>query len=101
MTMESTITDDASADDAAILNGLRATLAQSAAPLARREARERRKAAPKIKAPRAPRKGHDRTAQLNIKMRPDIKERLAAYCERQGIAVTDWLEEIVTSLGGN
>lgn len=44
------------------------------------------------------RHGHDRTAQLNIKMRPDVKASLAGYCERNGIAVTDWLEKIVLAL---
>jgi anti-sigma factor RsiW len=94
--------NDSSADDAAMLEAMRATFTQSAAPLAQREAREKRKPAPKRQpGTRAPRKGHERTAQLNIKMLPAVKERLMAYCESQGIAVTDWMEEVVMSMGGN
>jgi hypothetical protein len=96
--------NDSSANEAAMLEAMRLTFTQSAAPLAQREAREKRKPVPKrqAKAPgnRAPRKGHERTAQLNIKMLPAVKERLMAYCESQGIAVTDWMEEVVMSLGG-
>jgi predicted HicB family RNase H-like nuclease len=80
---------------------MRLTFAQTSAPLAKREAREKRKPAPKRQGVRMPRKGHDRSAQLNIKMAPAVKERLMAYCSRQGIAVTDWMEEIVMSLGEN
>ena len=90
---------DSSTEDAAVLDAMRATFSQSAAPLAMREAREKRKPAPKRQTARTPRKGHDRTAQLNIKMLPAVKERLANYCARRGIAVTDWMEEIVMSLG--
>ena len=94
--------NDSSADDAAVLEAMRATFAQSAAPLARREAREKRKpVAAKRPGVRMPRKGHDRTAQLNIKMLPAAKERIMSYCARQGIAVTDWMEEIAMGLGEN
>jgi hypothetical protein len=94
--------NDSSADEAAMLAAMRATFEQTSAPLARREAREKRKPAPKRQAgARVPRKGHDRSAQLNIKMLPAVKERLMNYCARQGIAVTDWMEEIVMSLRDN
>ena len=91
--------DDASADEAALLNAMHATFLPSSAPLARREAREKSKASPKRQAgARAPRKGGDRTAQCNIKMLPAVKARMTAYCARQGIAVTDWLEEVILQL---
>jgi hypothetical protein len=94
--------NDSSADEAVMLEAMRATFAQASAPAARREAREKRKpVAAGRPGVRMPRKGHDRTAQLNIKMLPAVKERLMNYCARQGIAVTDWMEEVVMSLGGD
>ncbi len=92
--------NDASAGETALLNAMRATFLPGSAPLARREAREKGKATPKQRqaGTRAARKSSERTAQCNIKMHPTVKARLMAYCKRHGLAVTDWLEEVVLQL---
>lgn len=47
-------------------------------------------------------KGHDRTAQLNVKMVPDIKQRVVAYCERTGVNLTDLVETaLLAAIGEN
>jgi hypothetical protein len=40
-------------------------------------------------------KAKGRTEQLNVKVRPDIKEALTALAGADGIMITDWLELIV------
>jgi hypothetical protein len=45
-------------------------------------------------------KAKGRTEQLNIKVRPDIKQALAALAEAEGITITDWLERIVEEKRG-
>ncbi len=39
-----------------------------------------------------------RTAQLNVKVRPDIKETLAAQAAAKGIGITDLLERMVEEM---
>jgi hypothetical protein len=41
-----------------------------------------------------------RSAQCNIKMRPDLKAALDAWCEAQGLALADWAENAVLSTLG-
>ncbi len=45
-------------------------------------------------------KAKGRTEQLNVKVRPDIKQALAALAEADGITITDWLERIVEEKRG-
>jgi len=45
-------------------------------------------------------KAKGRTEQLNIKVRPDIKQALAALAKGEGITITDWLERIVEEKRG-
>jgi predicted HicB family RNase H-like nuclease len=33
-----------------------------------------------------------RTAQLNVKVAPELKQALNAHCEREGVSVADWME---------
>ena len=45
-----------------------------------------------------------RSEQLNVKVRPDIKQALAAKVEAEGITIADWIErtlEAALGLGGN
>lgn len=39
-----------------------------------------------------------RTAQVNIKVRPEVKERLAAFVEAEGVLIADWFERLVEEL---
>lgn len=39
-----------------------------------------------------------RTAQVNIKVRPEVKERLAAFVEAEGVLIADWFEQLVEEL---
>ena len=39
-----------------------------------------------------------RSAQVNIKVRPEIKERLARYAEAEGVLIADWFEQTVEDL---
>ena len=41
-----------------------------------------------------------RTAQLNVRIRPEAKEMLAAFLEREGVALPDWIESIIESAAG-
>jgi hypothetical protein len=45
-------------------------------------------------------KAKGRTEQLNIKVRPDVKQALAALAGAEGITITDWLERIVEEKRG-
>ena len=49
-------------------------------------------------------KAKGRTAQLNVKVAPDLKQALAEHCEREGLAIADWMEATLRAtfgLGGN
>ncbi len=37
-------------------------------------------------------KAKGRTAQLNVKIAPELKQALSAYCGREGVAIADWME---------
>lgn len=39
-----------------------------------------------------------RTAQVNIKVRPEVKERLAAFAEAEGVLIADWFEQVIEEL---
>ena len=41
-----------------------------------------------------------RTAQLNIKVRPEIKEALADLVEGEGVLIADWFERMVEEVLG-
>ena len=45
-------------------------------------------------------KAKGRTEQLNVKVRPDVKQALTALAEADGITITDWLERIVEEKRG-
>ena len=45
-------------------------------------------------------KAKGRTEQLNVKVRPDIKQALTALAEVDGISITDWLERTVEEKRG-
>jgi hypothetical protein len=45
-------------------------------------------------------KAKGRTEQLNVKVRPDIKQALTALAEADGITITDWLERTVEEKRG-
>jgi hypothetical protein len=39
-----------------------------------------------------------RSAQVNIKVRPEIKERLLKFAEAEGVLIADWFEQLIESL---
>jgi hypothetical protein len=39
-----------------------------------------------------------RSAQINIKVRPEIRERLFAFSEADGVSIQDWFEQLVSAL---
>jgi hypothetical protein len=39
-----------------------------------------------------------RSAQVNIKVRPEVKERLLAFAEAEGVLIADWFEQLVEEL---
>jgi hypothetical protein len=39
-----------------------------------------------------------RSAQVNIKVRPEVKERLLAFAEAEGVLIADWFERVVEDL---
>jgi len=39
-----------------------------------------------------------RSAQVNIKVRPEVKERLVAFAEAEGVPIADWFEQVVEDL---
>ncbi len=45
-------------------------------------------------------KAKGRTEQLNVKVRPDVKQALTALAEADGISITDWLERTVEEKRG-
>jgi hypothetical protein len=45
-------------------------------------------------------KAKGRIEQLNVKVRPDIKQALTALAGAEGITITDWLERIVEEKRG-
>ena len=44
-------------------------------------------------------KGHDRTAQVNVKVTPALKQKLADHCRRMEISIADWMEATLLALG--
>jgi hypothetical protein len=39
-----------------------------------------------------------RSAQVNIKVRPEVKERLLKFAEVEGVLIADWFEQLVEGL---
>jgi hypothetical protein len=39
-----------------------------------------------------------RSAQVNIKVRPEVKERLLQFAEAEGVLIADWFEQLVENL---
>jgi hypothetical protein len=39
-----------------------------------------------------------RSAQVNIKVRPEVKERLLKFVEAEGMLIADWFEQLVEDL---
>ena len=39
-----------------------------------------------------------RSAQVNIKVRPEVKERLLQFAEAKGVLIADWFEQLIESL---
>lgn len=39
-----------------------------------------------------------RSAQVNIKVRPEIKDRLLLFAEAEGVLIADWFEQTVEKL---
>jgi hypothetical protein len=39
-----------------------------------------------------------RSAQVNIKVRPEVKERLLQFAEVEGVLIADWFEQLIESL---
>ena len=97
------ITDDgnAAADD---LNGMRDAMARlmgdfSLASPNKAERKQREKKARSLVDGRTL-KAKGRIEQLNVKVRPDIKQALTALAGAEGITITDWLERIVEEKRG-
>ena len=45
-------------------------------------------------------KAKGRSAQVNIKVRPEVKERLLEFAEAEGVLIADWFEQLVEALAG-
>jgi hypothetical protein len=41
-----------------------------------------------------------RTAQLNVKVAPEIKQAVSEHCEREGVSVADWMESALRAALG-
>ena len=39
-----------------------------------------------------------RSAQVNIKVRPEVKERLLQFVEAEGVLIADWFEQLIEEL---
>ena len=39
-----------------------------------------------------------RSAQVNIKIRPEAKERLLKFIDAEGVAINDWFEQLIDEL---
>jgi hypothetical protein len=39
-----------------------------------------------------------RSAQVNIKVRPEVKERLLKFAEAEGVLIADWFEQLIEEL---
>ena len=39
-----------------------------------------------------------RSAQVNIKVRPEVKARLLQFAEAEGVLIADWFEQLIESL---
>jgi hypothetical protein len=87
--------DETEAPDA--LQQMRAKLRANGiiAPKAERKAREK-KARSAVDGRSLRTKG--RTAQLNVRIRPEAKEALLAFLEREGVSFPDWMEETIAAL---
>ncbi len=89
--------DETEAPDA--LQQMRAKLRANGiiAPKAERKAREKRvRGAVDGRSLRT--KG--RTAQLNVRIRPEAKEAFLAYLEGEGVGFPDWMENMIASVTG-
>jgi len=100
--MTDTIEDGNSAaeDSDAMREAMRRLMGNfSPAPAKKAERKQREKKARSLVDGRTL-KAKGRTEQLNVKVRPDIKQALAALAEADGITITDWLERIVEEKRG-
>ena len=43
-------------------------------------------------------KAKGRSAQVNIKVRPEVRERLLKFAEAEGVLIADWFEQLVEDL---
>ncbi len=100
--MTDTIEDgNAAADDSdAMREAMRRLMGNfSPAPAKKAERKQREKKARALVDGRTL-KAKGRTEQLNVKVRPDVKQALTALAEADGITITDWLERIVEEKRG-
>ncbi len=100
--MTDTIEDGNSAaeDSDAMREAMRRLMGNfSPAPAKKAERKQREKKARSLVDGRTL-KAKGRTEQLNVKVRPDIKQALTALAGADGITITDWLERIVEEKRG-
>jgi hypothetical protein len=94
MTADATEAEGAAANDAdAMRDALRALMGKGFAP--KKAERKQREKQVRATVDGRTLRAKGRTAQLNIKILPELKEALAKNCERKGIAVTDFIETLL------
>ena len=96
---EAAITEDEAIE--AILNErsvrdvLRALTANSAPATPKKAARKQREKQVRSIVDGRSLRAKGRSAQVNIKVRPDIKQALAERVEAEGVTIADWLERML------
>jgi hypothetical protein len=68
------------------------------APVKEKAARKQREKKAKTIVDGRTLRAKGRTAQINIKARPEVKDRLMKFAEAEGLVLADWFEQLVEEL---
>jgi hypothetical protein len=95
--------DGAMEAESAMRDAMRRLMGKNFATPKKAERKQREKMARSVVDGRSLR-AKGRTEQLNVKVRPDIKQALSEYVAAEGVTIADWLErtlEAALGLRGN
>jgi len=95
---DATEDEAASNDTAAMREAMRKLMGNFAAATPKKAARKQREKKARTIVDGRTLRAKGRSAQVNIKVRPEVKERLLAFAEAEGVLIADWFERLVEEL---
>ena len=95
---DATEDEAASNDTAAMREAMRRLMGNFATATPKKAARKQREKKARTIVDGRTLRAKGRSAQVNIKVRPEVKERLLAFAEAEGVLIADWFERLVEEL---